>query len=119
MGAAMIGSAVVFGTLSGGLNASQEQHEINDSACEYFKLMQDYIEISNGILSDDAMLIATYKKNIFAINDQLADLSNKIREKRKSFRTKYNLYIVILFIFIALIIFALVSKKVIFKAHTE
>ena len=115
----MLGMAFLFGGLTGGLSAHKQQHDINKTACGYFDTITAYKEASITMLTQDNYMLGTYKENISEINDSVTDLMNSIRTKRQEFKNKYNLYVIVLTIFILLIIFILVTKKIIYHAHTE
>ena len=115
----MLGSAFIFGSITGGLNAYKEQDDINTEACNYFDAIKDYQTASNAMLEGDLMKIGEYSSAIYDLNDKMSDLMSSIRTKHKNFKNSYNLYTVIFIIFIVFVIFILITKKIIYKAHTE
>lgn len=109
----------ILGGIGSTVGAVQQQQSINEQACSYFDAMNDYKAVSESLLGQNRMIIGQYQSAIFDINDKIADLMNNLRTSRVQFKNTYNLHVVILTVFIVLVIFILVTKKIIYHAHTE
>ena len=108
----------ICGTIAGAVGAVNQQNDINQQSCQYFDQMQQYQTSIQQIIQEDQMMISQYIQQTNNLNDNISDLMYSLRDTRKKFKDSYNLQVVIYTVFIILIIFILVTKKIIYHAHT-
>jgi hypothetical protein len=122
LGPLMLGMFVlsaVGGTISGGINAANQQAEINQQICNIAAQMKQYKSL---ILSEDQLYAAAtgeIQAQVYSLAAQISLLQNAIRDQHSKFKETYNRWVMSGFIFLIILIFIFATKKFILGASTE
>lgn len=101
--------------LFGGIGADLQQQSINANTCTLYDQMTQYKEAMNNVIEADTEILLNYYSQVSDMNFQIADLQDQITQDQVQFKQTYYQYVTLSIIFIVLVIFSLLCKKVIFK----
>jgi len=117
--AILMGSQMVLGSFSGGINATNQQKSIKGQVCDVAKAMNSLVDNTKWDVTviDEEILTTRAKSQDLAF--QIIDIQRQIKNSQDKFKKTYNIWVTVGIIFIVLVAFLLLFKKVILKATTS
>jgi p-aminobenzoyl-glutamate transporter AbgT len=113
--AAMLVGGAVFGGLSGGLNAHNQQQDINNQVCQTKKKIAEYIKTSGEQYELYSTEYLNQKKQLNKLLQDINIINQNTKIAHQNFKKTYTYFLIGGITLLILLVFIFVTKKVILK----